>query len=458
MDDIEKNTLINKWNPHFQDLSKGAWTDTIQRKEYLERLWDAMELRHVIVLTGVRRSGKSTLMQQLIKKLIDEGVNPKNTLYLHLEDVLIKPHLKLGWKLLDELYSYFLEKYDPQGKVFVFLDEIQGISGFNRWVYSSYENKENVKFVISGSRQSLVESEASTLLTGRTVHFDIYPFNFCEYLLAKNVQIKEGDTIKKMLDANFSQTRTILHNLGNFLKEGGYPEIVLSKKESNKELIANTYYRDMLTRDIINPHDIRNPVEIESLGLQVLVDFTKTHTYRSLGKPQKLSVGTVKQYLNHFYKAYLFFESNHFSYKTKETQDIQKPKKIYVVDNGIRNFNVIVPRQDLGQCAENITFLELKKHYPVVYYWQGKKEVDFVAMDPKKDPTIALYNVSYTDEINEREVDGLVEGLNEFGLKKGTILTRNCFDKKRIDKKSIEFIPLWAWLLSASYPLSPNTF
>jgi predicted AAA+ superfamily ATPase len=448
MENIEKETLINKWNPHFQDTAKGGWVDTVPREKYLARLWEAMELRHVIVLTGVRRSGKSTLMQQLIGKLIEEKTDPKNALYLHLEDVLVRPYLKLGWKLLEELYTYYLEKYNPQGKVCVFLDEIQSVSEFNRWIYSHYERQENVKFIIAGSRQSLIESEASTLLTGRTVRFDIYPFNFYEYLATKNVNVGKGNTVEELRNSNFSQTTSILHHLGNFLNEGGYPEIVLAQKERNKELIANTYYRDILTRDIINPHEIRNPNEIESLGLQVLVDFTKTHTYRSLGKPQKLSVKTVKAYLDYFYKAYLFFESSHFSYKTKETQDVQKPKKIYVVDNGMRNFNVVVPRRDLGQRAENVVFLELMKNHPAVYYWKKKKEVDFVVMDPKMKPTLALYNVSYTDKLHEREVKGLVEGLKEFNLDSGTILTKNYFDKKEKDKKTVEFIPLWAWLIA----------
>jgi len=444
----EIETLINKWNPHFQNASKGGWIDTVPRQKYLARLWEAMGLRHVIVLTGVRRSGKSTLMQQLIGKLIEEGTAPKNALYLQLEDVLVSPYLELGWKLLEQLYNFYLEKYNPRGRVFVFLDEIQGISEFNRWVYSHYEKKENIKFVLSGSRQSLIESEVPRLLTGRTVRFDVYPFNFYEYLVIHAVQVGKGSTVAELRDSNFSQTATMLHHLGNFLNEGGYPEIVLTPEQRNKELIINTYYRDILTRDIINPHEIRNPNEIENLGLQVLSDFTKTHTYRSLGRPHKLSVNTVKTYLDYFYKAYLFFESKHFSYKTKETQDVQKPRKIYVVDNGMRNFNVVVPRRDLGQCAENVVFLELMKNHPAVYYWRGKQEVDFVVLDPRQKEKLVLYNVSYTDEPNPREIKGLIEGLKEFKLDRGTVLTKNYFDKKVIDDKTVEFVPLWAWLIA----------
>ena len=447
---IEIETLINKWNPHFQDVSKGGWKGSMLRKGYLDRLLETMNLRHVLVLTGVRRSGKSTLMQQLIGRLIEQGINPKNALYLQLEDVLVRPYLTLGWKLLDQLYSYYLEKYNPQGKVFLFLDEIQGISEFNRWVYSRYERAEKIKFILSGSRQSLIESEASTLLTGRTLRFDIYTFDFCEYLAIQKIKLEKGKTARELRDRNFDQTTGILHHLGNFLNEGGYPEIVLTSKQRNKELIANAYYRDILTRDIINPHEIRNPAEVEGLGLQVLSDFTKTHTYRSLGRPQKLAVNTVKTYLNYFYQAYLFFESSFFSYKTKETQDIQKPRKIYVVDNGLRNFNVVILRPDLGQRAENVAFLELKKNHPAVYYWQGKQEVDFVVLDPRQETKLKLYNVSYTDEPDEREERGLVEGLKEFRLDQGTVLTKNRLETKVVEDKKIDFVPLWAWLITSN--------
>jgi uncharacterized protein len=450
MKNSEISALINKWNPHFQDPVQGSWVSSVPRERYLEQVWSAMELRHVVVLAGPRRSGKSTLIQQLIGKLIEQDTPAQNTLYLHLEDVLVRPYLKLGWKMLEQVYAYYLEKYNPQGRVYVFLDEIQGVDEFNHWIYSHYEKKDNIKFVISGSRQSLVESSTSTLLTGRTVRFDVYPFDFSEYLTIKDVQVKKGKTLEEVKDSNFNQVSTIIHHLNNYLVEGGYPEIVLTAKQRNKELIANTYYRDILTRDIVNPHEVRSSSEIESLGLEVLSDFTKTHTYRSLGRPQKLSVKTVKTYLNYFYQAYLFYESNHFSYKTKETQDLQKPRKIYVVDNGMRNFNVVVPRKDLGQCAENAVYLQLMRKHPSVYYWRGKQEVDFVVLDPRQKEKLALYNVSYTDAPPEREVRGLVEGLKEFGLKKGVILTKNYFDKQVVGGKTVEFVPLWVWLVGKS--------
>lgn len=438
------HTLLTTWNPHFANPSKGKWIGTVPREKYLERLTKLMDIRHVLLLTGVRRSGKSTLMHQLMKHLLQEKMVPaKNIVYLFLEDILVQQYLSVGWKLLEDFYTYYLETYNPQGRVYLFLDEIQGVKDFNRWISTRYERQEPIKFILSGSRRALVESESATVLTGRNVQVDVYPLNFYEYLLIKGVKVVGEGSIESIRQANFSQQTAILHHLGNYFYEGGYPEIVLAKEEEVKRSLAANYFRDTITRDVILPNAVRNPQEVEILGLQMMTDFTKTHTYSSLARPQKLSVDTVKTYLDYFQRAYLFFESKYFSYKTKETQDIQRPRKLYVVDNGFRNFNVPVFKPDIGQCAENIVYMELRKNNVAIYYWKGKKEIDFVTMSPN----VAFYNVSYTDCPPEREIEGMVEGLKEFDMEKGMVLTKNYYGKREETGKKIEFVPLWAWLI-----------
>lgn len=438
------NTLLVTWNPHFTHPSQGKWIGSVPREKYLERLKKLIDIRHVLTLTGVRRAGKSTLMHQLMQYLIfEKDVPAQNVVYLFLEDVLVQQHLNLGWKLLENLYNFYLETYNPKGKVYLFLDEIQGLGDFNRWISSKYERQESIKFILSGSRRSLVESKSATVLTGRNVQIDVYPLNFYEYLSIKGVKIEGKANIESLCQANFSQTVSILYHLGRYIKEGGYPEIVLAQNEEVKRELAASYYRDTVTRDVVVPNGVRNQQEVEILGLQIMSDFTKTHTYSSLSRPQKLSVETIKAYLDYFQRAYLFFESKHFSYKTKETQDIQKARKIYVVDNGLRNFNVPLLRPDLGQCAENIVYIELRKQNAAVHYWRGKKEIDFVTLNPAP----AFYNVSYTDQLHEREIEGMVEGLQEFNIDKGVILTKNYFGIKEVKGKVMELTPLWAWLI-----------
>ena len=437
--------LISDWNPHFEEVGRGRWKSTITREGYLNTLKKLIDIRHTVILTGVRRAGKSVLMQQLAGWLIEEQKVPAiNVVYLFLEDIQVSQYLKLGADLLESLYTYYLERYNPQGRVYLLLDEIQGVRDFNRWIASRYERQEDIKFIISGSRRSLIEAESATVLTGRNVQIDVYPFNFYEYLLIHKVELKGGADIRSVWSLNHSRQIPILHHLAKYLYEGGYPEIVLANNETAKRAIAAGYYRDGVTRDVLIPNNLRNARDIEVLGLQILADFTKTHTLSSLSRPNKLSVDTVKNYLEYFTKAYLFFESSYFSYKTKETQDIQKPRKIYVVDNGLRNFNVPQLRPDLGQCAGNAAFMELKKNNAAVFYWKGKQEIDFAVFNPN----LSLLNISYCDQPNDREVAGLLEGLKEFKLEKGTILTKNYFTKERIEGKTIEFIPLWVWLIS----------
>lgn len=447
MDKDVLHTLLITWNPHFSNPSKGKWAGTVLRGKYLERLQKLLGIRHVLILTGVRRAGKSTLMHQLMNHLINKkGVPAKNVVYLFLEDILVQQYLNLGWKLLENIYNFYLETYNPQGKVYLFLDEIQGVKDFNRWVSSKYERQEPIKFILSGSRRSLVESESATVLTGRNIQIDIYPLSFYEYLLIKGVKVEGVASVKSLRLANSDQQSSILHHLGNYLKEGGYPEIVLAEDEELKRELASSYYRDTVTRDVVVPNGVRNQQEVEILGLQIMSDFTKTHTYSSLSKPQKLAIDTTKAYLDYFQRAYLFFESKHFSYKTKETQDIQRARKIYIVDNGLRNFNIPLLRPDLGQCAENIAYIELRKQNAAINHWKGKREIDFVVVNPN----LTFYNVSYTDQPNVRETEGMLEGLQEFNADNGIILTKNYFEIKEMEGKKIEFIPLWAWLIEAN--------
>ena len=447
MDNNVLRRLITTWNPHFEDVTRGAWHGKVPRQEYLTKIDGLLDIRHAIFLNGVRRSGKSTLAHQTIGNLIEnKGVPPKNLLYLYLDDILVQPYLHLGAELLEYLVRYYREQYNPTGKVYIFLDEVQAVDSFNAWVASYYERDENLKFILSGSRKSLLESETATLLTGRNVVVEVYPLNFYEYLGLQNVHVEDGSSLEEIYRANEHNSLLLLHHLGNYFKEGGFPEIVLAKTNQQKTAIANGYYRDIVTRDIILPNSIRNPADIEVLGLRILNDFTKKHTYSSLSKPHKLSIDTVKNYLKYFSGAYLFFESQYFSYKTKETQDLQKPRKIYVVDNGMRNFNVTISRPDIGQYAENTVYMELKKTSALVSYWDNKREVDLVVQNGE----LRLFNSSYTNEIQDRELAGMVEGLEEFGVDKGLVLTKDYFDSQKINGKTVDFVPLWVWLISSS--------
>jgi hypothetical protein len=447
MDNDVLRKLITTWNPHFEDVNRGAWHGKVPRKGYLTKIEGLMDIRHAVFLSGVRRSGKSTIVHQIIGNLIEQKkVPPKNLLYLYLDDIQVQPYLSLGADLLEQFYNFYREQYNPKGRIYIFLDEVQAVDSFNRWVASYYERNEDIKFVLSGSRKSLIKSDTATLLTGRNVLIEIYPLNFHEYLSLKNIEVVEGDNFEEIYRANLHNHLSLLHYLGNYFQEGGFPEIVLAKTEQQKTAIANGYYRDIVTRDVLIPNSVRNASDIEVLGLHILNDFTKTHTYSSLGRPHKLSVDTVKNYLKYFLDAYLFFESQYFSYKTKETQDLQKPRKIYVVDNGMRNFNVALSRPDIGQYAENTVYMELKKNNALVSYWANKREVDFVVQNGE----LNLLNSSYTNEINEREIAGMIEGLQEFGINKGLVLTKDYFDQRRIKDRTVDFIPLWVWLISSS--------
>ena len=201
--------ILKKWNPWEKDIDIG-----IKRKSYLKKIYPYLSRKEVIVLKGIRRCGKSTIVKQLIYELIKKGVDKKQILYLNLEEYGFADNLKIS--LFDEVLNVYRKYSRNRKKIYLFIDEIQKIPSWEKWIRTEYDLNENIKFVITGSSASLLSKELSTLLTGRNVSFTIMPLSFNEY-------IEFGKKEKKK------------EKLEEYMKFGGFPEIVLEKSEEKKK-------------------------------------------------------------------------------------------------------------------------------------------------------------------------------------------------------------------------------
>ena len=173
-------TLLTQYNPQWK--KKSAFDHLIPRGKYLEGLMKLIDRREIIVLQGIRRSGKSSLLKLLMKALIDRGTPKTNLFFMNLEDYRFGSDKNLD--TLDQVYQAYIEKIEPEGQHYVFLDEIQEIPDFERWLRTYYEQSELVKFVVTGSSSSLFSAELATLLTGRQIAVEVFPFSFPEYFAA----------------------------------------------------------------------------------------------------------------------------------------------------------------------------------------------------------------------------------------------------------------------------------
>ena len=423
--EIEK---LNEWNPWWENK------ETINELKGKPRpkdnlLIDSTKIKEITIITGIRRSGKSTLMYQMISNLLKK-VNPSQILFINLEDK------KIIKDSLDDIYNSYKETINPDKKSYIFLDEIHKKQGWEAWIRKKYDLNTKDKFIVSGSCSYLLKKEYSTLLTGRNITFEIFPLSFEEFLLFKNINL-DKDKIKKGIISENTK-RTINRNILEFLQYGGFPEIT-SKTKAFKLKLLEQYFDDILYKDIVDRYNL-NSQKTKDLALFLITNFTGVISLRSLRNSLKLSYDSIKDYLSYYKEAFLFFTLDHFSYSFKEQKNL--PSKIYCIDNGLRNAVSFKFSKDIGKLAENLVCIELIRREEYPYYWQNKGEVDFITKENNK---LTAINVSYTDEINEREIKSLIEFKDKFKnkVKDLIIITKN-LEKK---ESNINYIPLWKWLL-----------
>src|SRR3989338_1685342 len=363
--------VLKKWNPWEKSINAG-----IKRQKYIEKIYPYLKRKEVVVLKGIRRAGKSTIVKQLMLELIKNRVNKKQILYLNLEDYNFANDMRI--ELFDEVLHAYKIYYKNKGKVYFFIDEIQKINGWEKWVRTKYDLNENIKFVITGSSASLLSKELSALLTGRNLSFRIMPLSFAELL-------------------KFSKTKS----LEEYLEFGGFPEVVLERDEAKKAFILQQYFEDIVHKDIIDRHNVRNAKQLIEIARYLVSTGGSKVSLNKLSKVFGISKDTIALYIGYMIDAYLLYEVTFFSYSAKIKHDIAKLPKLYVLDNGLINVVSIQYSKNRGQMFENTVLIKLLEAYGDISYWSElKSEVDFIADK-------MTINVTATDKIPKREIIGL---------------------------------------------------
>lgn len=391
------------------------------------------ETNKIITITGSRRVGKTFYFYQLINEF-KKKVTFSQILYVNFEDDRILP---LSFKELNGLLEAYFEFY-PENKdkeIYLFFDEIQNVKGWELFVRRVYD-KERVRIFLTGSSSKLLSREIATSLRGRTLSYRLFPLSFTEFLKFKGLDVKP--------DFEYSKLRFKIKNLlEEFIFFGGFPEVVL-EEESLKLKILKDYYDLVIYKDLVERFSVRNVALLKNLMkfliTNISTSFSSNSYYRSIEQELRASRETILEYLSYVEEIELICFLPVFSYSLKAQQ--VNPKKIYSLDNGLRNAVSFRFSQDEGRLVENLVFQEIKRQELDVYYWKKKGEVDFVI---KKNNKLKCINVSYGGKIKEREEKSLLEFKKEFGEKtQQLILITKDIEKS---KENIKFIPLWKWLL-----------
>ncbi len=388
--------------------------------------------KKIVTLAGARRAGKTFYFYQLMTDII-KIVPKERVIYINFEDDRILP---LDVKELDSILESYYELY-PENKekeIYIFFDELQNIESWEVYIRRVYD-KEKVRLFITGSNSKLLSREIATSLRGRTLTFNIFPLSFKEFLKFNQIQLdkntvysKERFKIKKLFE--------------RYLNLGGFPEVVLEKNRLEHKIL-NNYFEMMIYKDIVERFSVRNTALLKTLTKFLLTNISKQFSinayYTSLKETTSVGKETIFEFISHLEEANMISLMSLFSYSLKKQQ--ANPKKIYCIDNGLRNAVSFKFSRDEGRLAENLVFIELKRREKETYYWKNKGEVDFIIKN--KNQSLTAINVSYTDEVDEREVKSLLEFKKEFKNRDLIILTKD-IEKK---EKGVRFVPLWKWML-----------
>ncbi|MDL1985286.1 MAG: ATP-binding protein [Deltaproteobacteria bacterium] len=408
----------------------------IERTNYLNRLSDLAREGMAVTIVGPRRSGKSTIMYQLIKRLIDGGVPRENTLHVNFEDPRF--YGELNPQFMSKLFDAYMMILRPKGKVYIFLDEVQNVAGWERFVRFLVDQQRHAIY-ITGSSSSLLSKELGTLLTGRHLDLTIYPLSFSEFLFFKGIKLDN------QLDL-LSQKTKIRRLVGEYMRWGGFPAAVLGK---NKQEILLNYMGDILSRDIVERYNIKKVNNLKTLSKYYMTNCASLISFNSIKGFINMPVDTVERYSEYLNNAFLFFYLKKFSYSLKEQE--KNLRKVFCIDSGLRNAISMGFSEDRGKVLENIVFLNFLQKGNEVYYWKDKQgyEVDFIIVEGGK--VTGVYQVSYSvreARTKTRETNALIRALICFDLKEGTIITENQEMEETLKGFRIRYMPVWKFLLS----------
>jgi len=408
----------------------------LKQREIMKDIISYVEEPFPVVLTGVRRSGKSSLFYLLMRHLLEKGINRSQILLVNFEEPLFSTYLSIPF--LEKLIALYREKINPDKKIFFFLDEIQNLPDWQKWVRREADLKEH-KIFLTGSSAKLLSSEISNLLTGRHYSFPILPLSFREFLMWQGIEY--GTEIERI------ENKPIIRKaFSRYLQWGGFPEIMLVDSEGKKRKILYQYFDDIIFRDVVFRHQIRDVKLLQGIAQYYLTNAALLHSFNRVRNIFNTSLDNVRRYSNFLEESLLIFFLPRFSFKLSKQQ--KSNRKVYASDTGLRNVIGFRFSSDTGKLAENAAALHLLRKYEELYYFADTGECDFIAKKQNQFEAIQVCLDDLFDEkVRKREIQGLTSAMQVLGQNQGVIFTNGIEQKEQIGNMQILFRPLWKVLI-----------
>jgi predicted AAA+ superfamily ATPase len=443
VDKKEIIAILEDWNYWSKPFRK-----SFARKTYESEIKHKATTDEIIFLKGVRRSGKSTILLNYIQYLVESGVDKENILFVNLEDPRFASFLSLD--LLEEIKKAYLYYMDPKEKPYIFLDEIQNIDGFEKWLLKEYELCTSHLFA-TGSNSKLLSKEIGSSLSGRYLDIQVLPLSFKEYLSFNNIEIKKPyDLISRQLE--------IERHFENYMLYGGFPKVVLTDDVVLKEAELKSYFDSILLRDIVARYKLDNFRALEQLSILLLSSISNPISITKIKNRLKVSYDLASRYMEYLENAYMIHTVPLFDWSLQK--QYVNPKKIYSIDTGLSKRVSFEVGKRIGDMLENIVYLELKRRFSEIYYFKTAQgyEVDFLIKEYEKVTHLVQVSQTLADEkTKKRELRSLVKAAKELYNANDIellLLTMDTTKEEVLEGQTIKIVNILEWLLLDSF----NTF
>lgn len=370
---------------------------------------------HALIITGIRRCGKSTLMHQMIQQ-----TEKDKSLYVNFESPLLYNFSMNDFTRLDNIAN-------NMGAKWLFFDEIQMIEKWELYVRQKLD--EGFKVVVTGSNASLLSSELGTKLTGRHISQELFPFSYKEFITFQTLVANE-------------------QSVESYLYKGGFPEYL----KTDDMFQLTTLFDDILVRDIVARFGIKEIKSLQNLASYLMANVGNRFSASKMRQPLSISAtSTITNWLTYLENSYLFSFIPIFSHSMKAM--LVNPRKVYCIDTGLVQSLSLKGSEDLGQKFENLIFNHLRRTNKEIYYFDNKNgtECDFVVMNRGKAKQLVQVCYNLTPDNLDRELNGAMEAMKFFDLKKTILVTFSDKDEFKKDGCTISIIPAHEFFLENNY-------
>lgn len=384
------------------------------------------EGRQVVVISGIRRCGKSTLLQQI------RDQQPERDYFINFDDERL---ISFSAEYFQMLHETLIDMFGVQ-KTWYF-DEIQNVPGWERFVRRLHDTGHKV--FLTGSNATMLSRELGTHLTGRFIQAELYPFSFREFLQFRFVLPDSGAWYGTEVRAQLAK------QFDEYALVGGFPMFL---QEGNDEILKSLY-QSILYRDVMVRNKLTQERELLEMVYFLASNSSKPTTYAALCKLTGIkNPTTISRYLSYLKNTYLLFQVS--KYDVSLRKQMHHPKKIYFIDNGLVRKIGFQFTEERGRLLENLVFVELKRRGHDIYYHSGKGECDFVLRQGIR-ITCAIQVCDHLADTNtyERELSGLLDAMKAYQLKEGLLLLRNCTEQTvhPAEGYTVRQVSVWQWLL-----------